>query len=416
MAQRFGRLAQTAPLAVVFSLAAGSVVRAQAPAPSAPAAPSGAPTNTQPSAVTDLPSGPIQEADLIVILVIGEPGLSGEFRVEIDGTVNLPLAGQIKLANLMPAEAANKIAQTLKNKKLLKDPQVTLNISSRPLKTVFLSGAISSQGRMGIKKDTTLKELLEPAGVLPTSDLQRVIITREGLDKKPQEITVNYFRYRSGESGGANDPVNNPLLLDGDKIFIYTKVVTEGVVKIFGEVGAPQQVGLNKGTTVGQLIQQSGGVTNYADRKGIFITRGAERIPVPYEEILKKTPGTDIALQDKDEVNVPRLDKPKEYTVTGAVNGAGPFSILTKVTLLEAVGQARGTLDGARTKEIEIRRPSDNAVNTRKYNLNDSKDAAVAIEPGDHVYVPYARNRPRVDIFAVLGAVTGLAYLRDVFK
>lgn len=81
--------------------------------------------------------------------------------------------------------------------------------------------------------------------------------------------------------------------------------------------------------------------------------------------------------------------KPKRFTITGAVQSPGQYDVPTSMTLLEAVGLARGTQDGARTKVIEVRRVSRNGrVQTTRYNLNNSQDARTLIRAGDTIFVP----------------------------
>jgi polysaccharide export outer membrane protein len=373
---------------------------ASAPAPSAPSNPMNFPSMLEPL------TGPIRVGDTVSVLVIGEPTLSGGTTVDADGTVTLPLAGQIKLQGLMPTKASETVARVLKAKKLLRNPQVTVSITARPVRTVLVSGALAGQGRQPIKEGARLSEILEPAGITQTSDLTKVDITRG--DKK---FTVNYLKYRTGDE---DSPAVNPVLEDNDRIYVPTAVSPAGVAGFYGEVKLPQQVAITKGLTVGQALQQVGGVTEFGDRNGIFIERNGARIPVPYEEIVKGEISKDIPLQDKDRITVPSLEKPKAFTVAGAVNSANTYPLLprTKTTLLEAIGRAGGPQDGARQNVIEVRRTADNGtVRTTKYNLEKAQDAGVEIQPNDYIFVPYRRQRQALDIPTVLGAVSGLWFL-----
>jgi polysaccharide export outer membrane protein len=213
-------------------------------------------------------------------VVVGEPNMSGAFRVDTDGFVTIPQLGRIQVAKLMQGKAADKIAAVIKNKRLLKVPDVSVVITGRTYATVFVSGAVTTNGRQTIKDETRLAEVLEPAGVLPTSDLSRIVITRAG---KP--INVDYQKFRTGDP----DPSNNPLLRDDDRIFVYTRAPAEGVVRVFGEVVKPDQMTVTTGTTVIQAIQQAGGITAYADRENIVIEREGATIPVAYNDIIPAT-------------------------------------------------------------------------------------------------------------------------------
>jgi len=372
--------------------------------PAAPANPPAAnPAITGPT--TDPIAGPIRNNDTLTIVVVGEEKMSGQFRVDADGTITVPQLGRVRVARLMQNRAAEAIAKAIRDKRLLKQPDVSVYITGRPALSATVYGAISTPGRMVIKENTRLAEVIEPAGITPTSDLTKVVITRG--DK---EIPVNYQDFRTGKATG--DAVN-PVLQDEDRIFVYTRTPTEGSVRVLGGVKqAGQQVTVTTGTTVGQILQQAGGLTEDADREGIFIQRGGERIPVPYKDIEAGKVGADIPLEDKDVVNVPQLEKPKQFTISGAVNRPAQYPLRTRTTLLEAIAAASGPQDGARQNDVEIRRPApDGTVVTRKYDLRKGEDAATTVESGDYIFVPYARRRQEINAFNILGALGSVWFL-----
>jgi len=70
--------------------------------------------------------------DKIRVVVFGEDKLSGDFQVDNDGGISLPLAGTINGAGLTKAEMEQQISASLKSK-YLRDPKVTVDvISYRP--------------------------------------------------------------------------------------------------------------------------------------------------------------------------------------------------------------------------------------------------------------------------------------------
>ena len=395
--------AVSALLAAVL-LNAAVCVRAQATA----TAPVVRPDNT-PAEAAETPSGPIQGADVITINVLDHPEFSSRYPVDKDGGIILPLIGQVNVKGLLPTEAGEKIRRALIDKKLLKSPQVAVYIVSRVPKTVTLAGAVGKQGAFTLKEGRTLRlsEVIESVGVLPTSDLTKVVVTRG--DK---ETLVNYLDFRTGAKSG--DTVN-PTVQDGDQIFVYLTVVPTGAIRVVGEVRTPlPQVALTEGTTAFQVLQQAGGITEFADRSGVYVERGETRIPVPFEDIQKGAREKDIVLQDKDIVRVSRLEsgKPQEFTIAGAVNSPGRYPLTTRVTMLEAVTQARGQVEGARLKDTERTRTlPDGTIKTTKMDLKDPKQAAEEVQVGDYIYVPPARNRPRFDPLTALGAASSLLFL-----
>lgn len=365
----------------------------------------GTPGQGVPSA-TDAIAGPIRTADTLRVVVAGAEQLGGDFRVDADGTVFIPRLGQIKVEKKMQADAAKIIAKSLQDKKLLKKADVAVYIIARKQREVTINGAVTYQGRQPIKDASVLSEILEASVPSPAADLSRVTLARNG-----KETLVDYKRYRNGES---SDTKFNPPLEDGDRIYVYSSAPGEGTVRLTGEVKDSTKILLpiSAGTTVGQVLQAAGGLTEYADRNGILVVRGEERISVPYDDILKGIAGKDIPLKDKDIVTVPRLERPRAFTVAGAVRDARQFQLLTKVTLLDAVAQAGGTQEGARQDQVELRRRTTGGeVVTRKYNLNHDIEAGTEVLDGDYIFVPYPRRRQQMDAGAVVGILSGIAVI-----
>lgn len=438
-------------------------------------------------------NGAIRKNDVVNVQIAGEPTLSGLFRVGMDDAITLPLVGSLKVAGLLPTAAADLIAGLYKKKQLLVDPQVVVSIVGRPEKTVFVSGALDRQGRVVINEKTRLDEVLEPAGVTANADLSKVVITR-GETK----ISVDYLVYRSGKD--TPDGKNNPILEDGDKIYIRARIQLSGTIKIGGEVRTPQTTALTNGLTLSQAIQQSGGVTEFADRdkvtlsrdgkdiivaykaiqegqtskdiplqdkdeifvprlmlgsvkvngevrspqtavltKGmtlaqaiqmaggvtefadrdrVTISRDGKEILVPYKAIQEGQTSKDLPLQDKDEIFVRRLEKPKVFHVTGGVVRANTFPISDNVTLSDAIAMSGGVQDGVDLKKIKVLRKTEKGeIVTRVYNLTLPEDLAAPVQAEDSISVPYPpMKKPKPDLFTILGALTSIGFLYTQFN
>lgn len=369
------------------------------PPPTAPA--------TAGQANTDAFAGPIRNGDTIRVIVAGEDSLSGEFRVETDGTVQLPRLGVVPVGGKMQATASGDISKLIIDKKLLKHADVAVYITGRKIRNVTVNGAVTTQGLQTIKDATVLSEAVEAAVPVASADLTRVMLTHS--DGTSQ--TYNYQKYRSGL---ANTPDVNPPLQDGDRIYVYSGLPSAGSVRIVGEVKDQTKLLLpiTDGMTVGQALQIVGGVTDYADRAGIVVVRGTQKIPVPYDDILRQSKAKDIVLQDKDEIDVPKLDKPHAVTVAGAVRDPKSESLLTRLTLLEAVAQAGGPSDGAQQNKVELRRrDAQGSLTTHVYDLSKDNEASTELIDGDYVFLPYPRNRQHVDAGTVIGILSGLALI-----
>ena len=403
---RSTRLLMSLSVLCAISAALPGPAGAQAGGTPPPAPAPGTPANT------DAFAGPIRAGDSVRVVVADEETLGGEFRVESNGSILIPRLGTIPVVGKSQADASADIARRITDRKLLKRAAVAVYITGRKIRTVVINGSVGNQGQQAIKDNTTLSEVIEAATPAAGADLSRVLITHgDGTTQ-----TVDYRKFRNGL---ANTADVNPALQDGDKVYVYSAIPNEGTVRISGEVKDQSKVvlPLASGMTVGQVLQLAGGVSDYADRANIYILRAGQRIPVPYDDILRRTPGRDIALLDKDEIDVPRLDKPHQVTVAGAVREPKNEPLLSRLTLLEAVAQAGGPQDNALQNKVTLRRIGNTgALTTTTYDLTKDSDAGVELIDGDYVFVPFSHPRPRTDVGTIIGILSGVAVLFSTLR
>lgn len=363
--------------------------------------------------VTDSLSGPIRKHDVLRVTVVGEPAYSGEFRVDDDGTVTLPRVGQVLVANNPPLRAQTFIEKRLVAGKFLRKPDVVVQIINRKAQEITVGGAVQVQGRRVLREGARLSDVLEEANPALQADLEKVQLTRGTTP-----LTINYKKYRNGQED--SDTVNPPLE-DGDRIYIRLGEPTEGSVKIIGEVKdiTKPTVSIGAGATVSQVLGVVGGPTEFGNRKGIFVMRGSQRIDVPYEEIVAGATAKDVKLLDKDEVHIPRLEKPRQYTVFGGVQTKGAFPLQGKVTVLQAVANA-GPVEGAKwKKDIRLSRPDKDGnypKDARKVNLEKGNEAAMEVLDGDVIYVPDPSRGNKFDFSQAVSLFGNVVWISSLLR
>ena len=85
----------------------------------------------------------LQSGDKIRVTVFGEEKLSGEFDIDPNGFVSLPLAGTMKAAGLAKIDLEKAVAEKLKAN-FLKSPRVTVDVASyRPF---YVLGEVQRPG------------------------------------------------------------------------------------------------------------------------------------------------------------------------------------------------------------------------------------------------------------------------------
>jgi polysaccharide export outer membrane protein len=116
----------------------------------------------------DLPPPPIASApwplgpgDHLRIIVFEQNQLGGEFTVDEDGAVSLPLVGRLKVAGLAPADAEQLIAHHL-NDGIVKKPKVNIDvIRYRP---VYVYGEVTKPGAYDFAGTPTVIAAITLAG------------------------------------------------------------------------------------------------------------------------------------------------------------------------------------------------------------------------------------------------------------
>lgn len=125
----------------------------------------------------------INPGTTIGLSVYGEDTMSGEFVVDHNGDLTLPMLGELPAEGLTKAELRNLIRTELKKSNLISNPVVSLNIlKPRP---VYILGEVKNPGEYAYKPNMDIFEAISMAGgYTPRASRDDVLIGRRaGLDK-----------------------------------------------------------------------------------------------------------------------------------------------------------------------------------------------------------------------------------------
>ncbi len=156
----------------------------------------------------------IAPGDLFEITVFGEDKLTKEYRVHPDGTIVVPYVERLQVAGLEPQQIEDMIAKKLLEKRILKNPQVTLVVKQYASKKVSVIGAVAKPGVVAWTEGIKLVDAISQAGGFsPLADKGRVILTRQiGPQKKSATFQVNVEAIIRGEQSDiplqAGDSIN----------------------------------------------------------------------------------------------------------------------------------------------------------------------------------------------------------------
>jgi polysaccharide export outer membrane protein len=112
----------------------------------------------------DTPAGPYRLGidEEVRVITFGEDRLSGQFRVSDRGTLALPLLGAVPADGRTTAELEQAIARRLKEKDILVDPSVSVEVVTyRP---VFILGEVAKPGQYPYQPGMTVLTAVAVAG------------------------------------------------------------------------------------------------------------------------------------------------------------------------------------------------------------------------------------------------------------
>jgi len=204
-----------AALALCVLICAGHI-RAQTPAASA--------DNDEKKAVVYK----ITRTDKISIVVVGENDLNvGGKRVDANGNVNLNLVGEVRIAGLTVNQAQTAIEAAYRDGRILRNPQVTINIEDYAPRTVSISGMVKIPGTVSLPPETTMtiKELvLKAGGFTETASGSKVRVSRTLPDGSTRIFTLNVDAVLKGRDTGKSAD-NNFVLEPDDIVYVPEKII-----------------------------------------------------------------------------------------------------------------------------------------------------------------------------------------------
>jgi len=178
--------------------------------------------------------------DAVRVTVFQQPDLTTEARISERGSVAMPLIGEAKLAGMTPAEAAAKIAGDLKKGKFLKDPQVSVTLTTLRSRQVSVLGLVTRPGRYALDDTSSqLADVIAAAGGLAAEGSSTLTVIR-GAERHQVSLLGKSFKLQGGDT----------VHVDRAPVFY-----------IYGEVTRAGAYRLEPNLTVMQAISLGGGIT-----------------------------------------------------------------------------------------------------------------------------------------------------------
>jgi polysaccharide export outer membrane protein len=153
-------------------------------------------------------------ADSIKITVWKNPELSTDAKVRPDGTITLPLLGDLRALGRTPSQVREEVAKRLAA--FVKDENVAVTVAVVEVNSYrfTVSGNVEHGGVLTSKYYVTVSEALAMAGGLNKFGNHKLYILRSD-EQGSRKIPIDFDRVSGGEH-----PNENLVVLAGDTVFV----------------------------------------------------------------------------------------------------------------------------------------------------------------------------------------------------
>jgi polysaccharide export outer membrane protein len=201
--------------------------------------------------------------DSIKVQVYQSPDLALETRVPESGVINYPLVGPVRIGGLTLGQAEDRIAYALRKHRILKKPQVNINVEQVRGSQVTVLGQVNKPGRFPLEAmNVRVSDMLAAAGGI-TPQGNSVVVVSGTRNHKPFRKAIDTSRLFAGKSA------DDILVAPGDTLYIGKAPV----YYIYGQAQKPGYYPVEQGMTVMQAIATGGGITPRGSDSRLRLTR-----------------------------------------------------------------------------------------------------------------------------------------------
>ncbi len=346
----------------------------------------------------------LHPGDKISISVFNHPELLTQASLDSSGRVSVPIVGPMDAANIDTAQLAQRIAKRLAE--YVKKPGVDVQLVSQG-QSIFVAGGPG--GVLAYQPGETLVGALDElrngsnnavgGNVAPTPeqissrdlgygrvDLHRVVLSRDGRDSAPIDITALHLKGGTG-----------PALQPGDTIKLADKPIS---VPVGGEVKQPGVAHLATDEPLSNALLQVGSPNDATASVNFILKRGGQSKLISASASEYSAPA-----KPGDEIYVPHGVR---VGVVGTVNKPGEVLLRGDSSLLSAIYYAGGPLKYSDIKHVQVLHQGQSVA----YDVTKLSHGAPAENPtlqdGDTVFVPEG-HKLSIDASTIFQGIFALA-------
>lgn len=154
--------------------------------------------------------------DVFTIRVVGEPDLTGEFRVGVDGTIDYPYLGRMQIVGKSPGEVQQEITKRLKDG-YIRSPQVNILVKELNSRKIVVLGQVQKPGPVVYFPRMTIVDTIAAAGGFTETAAKNTVRVRRERNGK---VLTNDYRVADISEG--RQP--NVVMLPGDVVVVEERM------------------------------------------------------------------------------------------------------------------------------------------------------------------------------------------------
>jgi len=345
--------------------------------------------------------------DSFDIVVANHPELSSisiggngtPYLVPDDGIVMFPEIGPVHVAGHTMTELT--LLLTKKFNAVLFDAHITLIYRQRRTLQVPVLGDLVKPVPLPLAAGVRVSDAISTSGgLLPevkAAEVQITVAHRDG-----SHVTFPMTGLLQG------DPADNPVLKEGDSVFVDSGEFT---VYVAGQVLKPGATVLKRGGGLIEALASAGGTTDTGAISRVQVTHvnGTQETVDLVPALLRGQVAGLPKVGTGDSIMVPQTNA--QFAVLGHVTTPGvfPYPEGQTITLAQAIGYAKGDVRG-KVSHITVSH-SDSGKTVQKsydftkYLVKADKTQNPDIHPGDVVFVPGTNQLDNETAFSGIGAL-----------
>ncbi len=163
----------------------------------------------------------LQPMDVIEVNVFQEPELQVQTRLSADGTVSLPLIGDVNIGGMTVDDAQKMVTRAYKGDYLI-NPHVTILVLQYTERYIYVHGMVNKPGPVPIppERELTLSEAINSAGGLTRLARKgNIKIRRMKESGKTEVITVDFDDILESPE------VSDIKLQNGDHVIVDERII-----------------------------------------------------------------------------------------------------------------------------------------------------------------------------------------------